>query len=325
MANYTNLKNNLWEQVEKRLDKYAKFYWDDEPMINYHAFIINETKGSLKFYNGPSFSNSYTKPQFDSASSRFTGVTFNTQQISFTIAVYAVTEEMYRKLIYKLSPYTIANLVFDFDPSWRYIVKLAKISDSTRYIIGHDSNGQDLYYTELQLTFEVQGDAVAHSVEEISYELSTINGGKYSINFTQSSDLDTPFLLVFTVEPSEDSNEKIITCNVNNIGETSIELFNISLTNLTNSDSYTFEYNSQTGDLCLIEGNTRKIITLLTTYNSGRRIVNALNTKSCFLPGTFNGGKWDQISLSINSSGCIVDLDRATGNGINCYPRTTLI
>lgn len=325
MANYTNLKNNLWEQVEKRLDKYAKFSWDNESMTKYHAFIINETKGSLKFYNGPSFSNSYTKPQFDSASSRFTGVTFNTQQISFTIAVYAVTEEMYRKLIYKLSPYTIANLVFDFDPNWRYIVKLAKISDSTRYIIGHDSDGQDLYYTELQLTFEVQGDAVAHGIEEIGYKLSTTNGGKYNINFTQSSDLDTPFLLVFTVKPDVDSNEKIITCNVNNIGETSIELFNISLTNLTNSYSYIFEYNSQTGDLCLVEGNTRKIITLLTTYSSGRRIVNALNTKSYFLPGTFSGAKWDRISLSINSSGCTVDLDPMNGNGINCYPRTTLI
>ena len=325
MANYTNLKNNLWEQVEKRLDKYAKFYWDDEPMINYHAFIINETKGSLKFYNGPSFSNSYTKPQFESASSRLTGVTFNTQQISFTIAIYAVTEEMYRKLIYKLSPYTIANLSFDFDKKWRYIVKLAKISDSTRYIVGHDSDGQDLYYTELQLTFEVQGDAVAHGVEEISYNISYPSASKSIINFTQSSDLDTPFLLTFRVHPEANQSEKIITCTVNNKYATNLELFNISLVNLNNSTYYTFEYNSQTGDLCLVEGNTRKIITLLTTYSSGRRIVNALNTKSCFLPGTFNDQNWEELSLSINSIGCTVDLDSINGNGINCYPRTTLI
>ena len=115
MAHYSTLNNDLWDKVAPLLDNYAKFYWDDEPMTNYHAFIINEKKGSLKFYNGPSFSNNYTKPQFESASTRFSGVTFNTQQITFTIAVYAVTIEEYRQLIYKLHPYTIANLMFGFD------------------------------------------------------------------------------------------------------------------------------------------------------------------------------------------------------------------
>ena len=115
MANYSALNNDLWDKVEPLLDDYAKFYWDDELMTKYHAFIINEKKGSLKFYNGPSFSNNYTKPQFESASTRFSGVTFNTQQITFTIAVYAVTIEEYRQLIYKLHPYTIANLIFGFD------------------------------------------------------------------------------------------------------------------------------------------------------------------------------------------------------------------
>lgn len=99
------------------LDKYATFRWDNEEMTLYHAFIINEKNGSLKFYNGPSFSNNYTQSQFESASSKFTGVTFKTQQISFTIAVYAITEELYRKLIYKLHPYTISNLSFGFEPN----------------------------------------------------------------------------------------------------------------------------------------------------------------------------------------------------------------
>ena len=99
------------------LDQYATFRWDNEDMTLYHAFIINEKKGSLKFYNGPSFSNNYTQSQFESASSKFTGVTFKTQQISFTIAVYAVTAEQYRKLLYKLHPYTIGNLSFGFDES----------------------------------------------------------------------------------------------------------------------------------------------------------------------------------------------------------------
>ena len=91
MPSYSKLSNEssyLWDQVSPMLDKYATFSWNDEEMTHYHAFIINEKKGSLKFYNGPSFSNNYTQPQFESASSRFTGVTFKTQQLSFTIAVY---------------------------------------------------------------------------------------------------------------------------------------------------------------------------------------------------------------------------------------------
>lgn len=111
---YANLTDDLTSKVV--LDEYAKFYWAGHDMwADYHAFIINESKGSLKFYNGPSFSNNYTKPQFETGSPRFTGATFNTQQISFTIGVYAVTEELYRKLIYILHPYEISDLIFGFD------------------------------------------------------------------------------------------------------------------------------------------------------------------------------------------------------------------
>ena len=207
MANYSALNNDLWDKVEPLLDDYAKFYWDDELMTKYHAFIINEKKGSLKFYNGPSFSNNYTKPQFESASTRFSGVTFNTQQITFTIAVYAVTIEEYRQLIYKLHPYTIANLIFGFDDKWRYIVKLAKREDSTRYIIGKNSNNKDLYYTELKLTFEVQGDAVAHSVTELDYTVSKGTGTqgtskvitfeKNGTGIFSKSDLENPLILLY--------------------------------------------------------------------------------------------------------------------------------
>ena len=51
------------------------------------AFIINEKKGSLKLYNGPSFKNNYSKPQFQDGYTNLTGITFDTQTISFTIGV----------------------------------------------------------------------------------------------------------------------------------------------------------------------------------------------------------------------------------------------
>ena len=337
MAHYSTLNNDLWGKVEPLLDNYAKFYWDDEPMTKYHAFIINEKKGSLQFYNGPSFSNNYTKPQFESASTRFSGVTFNTQQITFTIAVYAVTIEEYRQLIYKLHPYTIANLMFCFDEKWRYIVKLAKREDSTRYIIGKNSNGKDLYYTELKLTFEVQGDAVAHSVTELDYNVSkestdTSKNIKYrEITFRKNdtspfskSDLETPFLLTFNVSDFTNSLNTVHAVIQSEDAHT-LDLFNISFTNSNNEKSYLLEYNSQTGDLCLLVGNDRKIITLLTTYTSGKRIVNSITTNKMMLPGSFDGYNWEQIKIIIYYDNCDIDLDSAKGYGINCYARTNLI
>ena len=341
MAHYSTLNNDLWGKVEPLLDNYAKFYWDDEPMTKYHAFIINEKKGSLKFYNGPSFSNNYTKPQFESASTRFSGVTFNTQQITFTIAVYAVTIEEYRQLIYKLHPYTIANLMFGFDEKWRYIVKLAKREDSTRYIVGKNSNSQDLYYTELKLTFEVQGDAVAYSVTELDYDVSdekewidtqdTSKIIKYrEITFQKNgtfskSDLETPFLLTFNVSQFTNSLSTVHAVIQSEDAHT-LDLFNISFTNLNDKESCLLEYNSQTGDLCLLVGNDRKIITLLTTYTSGKRIISSITTNKIMLPGSFDGYNWESIKIIIYYHNCDINLDSAPkGYGINCYARTNLI
>ena len=334
MAHYSTLNNDLWGKVEPLLDNYAKFYWDDEPMTNYHAFIINEKKGSLKFYNGPSFSNNYTKPQFESASTRFSGVTFNTQQITFTIAVYAVTIEEYRQLIYKLHPYTIANLIFGFDDKWRYIVKLAKREDSTRYIIGKNSNNKDLYYTELKLTFEVQGDAVAHSVTELDYNVSNGETGAQDsskvITFQKNgiyskSDLETPFLLTFNVSEFTDSLSTVHAV-IQSENEHTLDLFNISFTNLNNEESCLLEYNSQTGDLCLLVGNDRKVITLLTTYTSGKRIISSITTNKVMLPGSFDGYTLEPIKIIIYYHNCNIDLDSApNGYGINCHARTNLI
>ena len=339
MAHYSTLNNDLWGKVEPLLDNYAKFYWDDEPMTKYHAFIINEKKGSLKFYNGPSFSNNYTKPQFESASTRFSGVTFNTQQITFTIAVYAVTIEEYRQLIYKLHPYTIANLIFGFDEKWRYIVKLAKREDSTRYIIGKNSNNKDLYYTELKLTFEIQGDAVAHSVTELDYDVldektdtqDTSKNIKYrEIIFKKNgilskTDLETPFLLTFNVLHFTDSLSTVHAV-IQSENEHTLDLFNISFTNLNNEESCLLEYNSQTGDLCLLVGNDRKVITLLTTYTSGKRIISSITTNKVMLPGSFDGYTLEPIKIIIYYHNCDINLDSIpNGYGINCYARTNLI
>ena len=326
---YTNLSTDndyLWKRIETQLDKYATFSLDGEPMTKYHAFIVNN-KGSLQFYNGPSFSNSYTTPQFGSASSYLSGVSFKTQQISFTIAVYAVTDELYRKLIHKLDPYSIYNLSFDFNSKYRYIVKLANRVDSTRYIVGHTADNHDLFYTEFKLTFDIQGDAVAYTVQELGWQLdSTSVTPQLIFNDTTVSELDTPFLLMFGVNQGTGSENPSIKCYIrNNSDNADYQLFNVVFNKIFTP--LTLEYNSQTGDLCLVNGNDRELLTLLSKYNSGSRIINTLYTNSMLLPGSLEDDtNWKNLSIRFVLNNCSIDLsDKDRGYGCNCYGRINLI
>ena len=106
----------------------------------------------------------------------------------------------------------------------------------------------------------------------------------------------------------------------------SIQLFKIVFQNLTPNHDYTFEYNSQTGDLCLVNGDQRKIITMLTTFQSGNRIASFLETRPYLLTGTFNGGDFNKMTLKLSASDNLkVVTDWKEGCGINCYARRNLI
>lgn len=97
------------------MDEFCTFSWNGvDAFDTFGAFIIN--KDSLKFYNGPSYSNQYTQPLFTDGEQTITGLKFNVQKISFNIGVYWISEEHYRRLIYWLNPYEIGALVFDFEP-----------------------------------------------------------------------------------------------------------------------------------------------------------------------------------------------------------------
>ena len=361
----TNNINKYKEKIAPLLDKYSFFKWAGYDMWEkFNAFIINEKSGSLKFYNGPSFSNNYTKPQFETASSRLTGVTFNTQQISFTIAVYAVTEEKYRELIYVLHPYEINMLGFSFEQDYGYMVKLSKIQDSTRWVIGKDNDNQDLYYTELQLTFDVQGDAVARSFNQVSFMYDKNNPPYYCYvdpKEKKMSDLPTPLKLNFSYQLKDKNNSTTEGSTTNSTAENSTnnehyvkfyvemklnnddpnpitkELFYINLKNLVgNGTIYNFEYNSENGNLLLKVGNDLHLVSLLTTYNSGKRIVERINSDIFYMPG-----KWDlkiakselnwsnfkfYIEYDIETS--IVEWESSDVNdtfGITMYRRTNLI
>lgn len=215
MAKYTNLTSETKSKrtaLGARLDQYCRFYWRNvDAFEQFGAFIIN--KNDLKFYNGATYTNNYTKPQFESAAGTLIGVTFSTAKITFSIGVYWFSEEEYRKLIYWLHPYEISDLAFDYDPLHIYLVKLASIGDSnTRSIVGYettaDGKAEPRYYTELKLTFDIQGESCAYNREHYIVQKNEVIQNGQSLIFntnlnknsaTPSSDLPTTLTSFITL------------------------------------------------------------------------------------------------------------------------------
>ena len=200
-------------QIKSLQDEFTTFSWRGyDAFENFGAFIINDKKGSLKFYNGPGFTNEYTKPQFQPHGGLLQGVNFNKQSISFTIGVYWFDIKEYRLLLDWLNPLEIDILSFGFSSLYGYSVKLSKISDSTRWVVGKE-NGEPKYYTELNLNFEVQGENCARGLHpyEFGWKDSVVDTlGVYQQparlittdpqTFIQS-DLDVPLSVGFYIDP----------------------------------------------------------------------------------------------------------------------------
>lgn len=216
MSYKTNLGKNKRAQLKSRMDDFTSFWWAGYDMFDkFGAFIVGG-KDALKFYNGSNFTNQYAKPQFEGASPLLTGVNFDVQKIEFTMGVYWFTIEEYRELLNILHPYEVNDLVFGFADKWRYLVKLNSCKDSTRYFLEYDNEGNARYYTEIKLTFEVQGDSCAQARTSYGFKLNqtpssdeanTWKSDTYS--FTEKmfedinilpTDLDTPFHLSFSID-----------------------------------------------------------------------------------------------------------------------------
>lgn len=220
---YSNLTTKPRELLKKQMDDFATFVWRGVKSFDtYGAFIINN-KNSLKFYNGPSFTNEYSKPKFSSTGSNLTGISFSTQTISFQVGAYWLTEAEYREFINWLNPYEISYLGFDFEDKYDYLVKLSKIGDSTRYVVGRNENNEPCYYTELNLTFEVQGEAYARARYGYEFEFDEDTPTKKSLKISSkllesngvekpnpqylTSDLNFPFVLNASFIPNEIGNK----------------------------------------------------------------------------------------------------------------------
>lgn len=305
---------NHRNQLRHGMDSFTGFTWRGvDAWDNFGAFIVNN-KNSLKFYNGATWSNNYTKSQFESSSTQLTGLTFSTQKIDFTIGVYWFNEEQYRQLIYWLNPYEINTLTFDFEPRYYYQVKLASVAEGTRYVIGKETRQGKViyeYYTEMKLSFEVQGPNCAYA--KIPYQFDNINiddGIVHQFNSTDDnkpSDLSYPINVLFNfnldkIAKDIKSSNSILNLNFEvSYKGTKYTLISLGLKNLPygerNEETYqlSIRYDSEAGILFLDMGDSRYfLLNTLTTLSSGKKIVDYLSVKKYSNPGIFEDYTFDQ-------------------------------
>ena len=307
------------------LDKFCTFKWNGlDAFKTFGAFIIND-KEDLKFYNGPSFSNEYNSPQFSNTTT-LSGITFKTQQISFKIGVYWISIEDYRAFLNWLSPYVISNLSFGFNQRYSYQVKLASIADSVRYVVGRE--GEDFrYYTELTLTFDIQGDSCAR--ENISAHLGDNNPYALIPAHEDTSDLDVPFKFSFELATATlKSNFTTITLSLLNGSDTLLQLFSIQLQNLyLSNQTLPFEYDSQSGLIYYKLGGSdfNQVLNKMNNIN-GQQVVKSMTVNKVMLPGRFTTTSW-----STNLSTYKFKIDNTSSDftiqnpQLECYFRTNII
>lgn len=344
-THFTHINNSTSARraaLANRLDKFCTFSWNGvDAWEQFGCFIINE-KNSLKFYNGPSFSNSYTSPMFTDEAGVLTGLKFSTQSISFTVGVYWITEEEYRKFIHWLNPYAVGALAFSFEPYWTYNVKLSGMKDSTRYPIGKDENGKDTYYTEMSLTFEIQGQPCAIRSTPYVWQVTSSTANRINLSLNPQydgvegtgnvdSDLPTGFeikmpihlnviksntlttsikrkLMELNKTNPDASLDLILKCQVD--AKTSYELLNLRLFHLSymiedaNATEFNFDisYDSVNGLCQLTVGDTTKLLTRIESLSNGERLVKSMNCAQFQFPGVFDQLDFDRNKIELELS-----------------------
>lgn len=358
-THFTHINNSTSARraaLASRLDKFCTFSWNGvDAWETFGCFIVNE-KNSLKFYNGPSFSNSYTSPMFTDEAGVLTGLKFSTQTISFTVGVYWITEADYRKFIHWLNPYAVGALAFSFEPYWTYNVKLSGMKDSTRYPIGKDENGKDAYYTEMSLTFEIQGQPCAIRSTPYVWQVTSSTANRISLalnpqydkvegtgnvdsdlatgfaikmpirlNGIKSDTLTTPIkrkLMELNKTDQDASLDLILKYKVN--ATTSYELLNLRLFHLSymiedeaaTQFNFDISYDSVNGLCQLTIGDTTKLLTRIESLSNGERLVKSMKCAQFQFPGVF-----DQPDFKRNE----IELELSVGGDVLTYIEQPII
>lgn len=309
MAYKSTLTTNKRAQLMKQMDDFATFQWRGHNMFNdFGCFIINDKNGSLKFYNGPSFSNQYATPQFSKNVSGLLGIDFKQQTLSMKVGLYWFTIAEYQEFLNCISPYAIDYLTFDFASDYSYLVKLGKIADSPRHIVGKNGDGEYVYYTEMELTWELLGDNCVRSTSPYEYE-AELNTNTITWSLSTNSDQQDPSLLdtpvLFELPLSFTSETADLQLQAQYSDSSFIDLFKIKLENLVldnGSDISSTTTSFPVGDYDLLHTLSTSLVTTGYRVNGKTLQVPSNNYTGKILSANNNGYTTTDWSLNIVAS-----------------------
>lgn len=93
-------KHDYRNQLKSRLDPYCHFTWRGEDAFDkFGAFILGSDRKVQDFFNGPSFTNEYSAPQYQRGSATLLGVNFSQPSFAVKIGLYYISEQDYRNFI----------------------------------------------------------------------------------------------------------------------------------------------------------------------------------------------------------------------------------
>lgn len=291
----TNTASSEAEKLRAKLgpsfyaDKFTKFTWRGQNSWSiYHCFIINNGS-DLKWTGAGSITNSYSNSMYET-NKTLLGISTKTKSKNLRLGLFAITEEEYRKFLYWMDPMAIDQLMFDYDTDYYYYAKLSSVGDATKYIIGKDEQGKELYYAELDVKFDLQGDGYAYSRNPIEWVGVGKNSGFKVPQDAIISDIRVPFIVKVQISQSLPPSLQIKITNEYDKGEDAkwITLVDLGINeDLGPTSNWSLVYESGNGVLLSANG---QLLSYLSRGDNGEKIFSSFVVNKFLLPSNFEDG-----------------------------------
>lgn len=155
-------------------DNYTDFWFDDKNSVAFNVWMTNQH--DIQNNLSPTFTDKFTTPTY--AQQRYyEGTTFSQQDLEVKCAAIGITRDDWRAIAEWFSPLKTGKLVFCWNPSHYYMVKVSKQPTNTIWALNRvDSVRGELYIVTFELQFTTVGDwAALTQPSVINFDLSVTN------------------------------------------------------------------------------------------------------------------------------------------------------
>lgn len=336
-SNISNIKQSLINKISPsgKGDKFATFTWRGQNSWEKYRCLILNSGSDLKWSNSGSIKNTYSNSMYE-LNKTLLGVSVDVKSITLKLGLFVIDAEEYRKFLYWMDPMAIDRLEFSTDTRYYYYAKLSNIGEATKWVIGKDENGEELYYVELSIGFELQGDNYAYGKEPNIWNYDGSKGDLSGYRCVENGQYKASPLrnnIIINIPSHSYDADTTIEANIykatwnQNVGiiQDSKPLFKFTLSSNINA-TLGFQYNSRDG-VILIGDQLLSLLTKPEEIDSGEHTSSrVLSSYECYkfsLPSKLQDGediKDDDYFIQIS-----IGSNQETGATIYSYDKAPII